>query len=343
MRAAVYRGRGRIEVEERPLPAPGPGDALLRVSHCGVCGTDLHMVLDGWGRPDTVGGHEYSGRIAALGSEVRGWRLGDAAVGGPEPGCGRCRFCRSQRPALCEARSSPLLGADQGAFAEYVRVPAARLLRVPAGLGLREAALAEPLAVALHAITLAAPPPGARALVCGAGPIGALIVAALRARGVAELVVSEPRALRRALAARLGASRVVDPAELEAPRLPFDQVAEPCDVAFECSGQPAALGAALAQLRGGGRLVLLGTGIAKPPLDASRLLLNELSLTGAYTYDENGIADALALLASGALPSALLLEAQDVPLEGILPAMHALAEGRIAAKVLVAPAAGGDS
>ena len=86
MRAAVYLEKGILAVEARQLPELGPRDALLDVSHCGVCGTDLHMVMEGWGTPRSIGGHEYSGRIVAMGDEVEGWRLGDAAVGGGVPG-----------------------------------------------------------------------------------------------------------------------------------------------------------------------------------------------------------------------------------------------------------------
>ena len=107
MLAAVYRERGRMTVEQRPVPVPGPQDVLLEVSHCGVCGTDLHMVMEGWGRPDSIGGHEYSGRIVALGSDNElgpadqlgpadelgsadeNWKIGDAVVGGPPDPCGQ--------------------------------------------------------------------------------------------------------------------------------------------------------------------------------------------------------------------------------------------------------------
>jgi (R,R)-butanediol dehydrogenase/meso-butanediol dehydrogenase/diacetyl reductase len=338
MRAVVYRERGRLEVEQRPLPRLGPTDVLLEVSHCGVCGTDLHMVMEGWGRPNSIGGHEYSGRVAALGSEVRAWEIGDRVVGGPEPGCGACGPCLSHRPGLCSQRPSPGVDEFQGAFAEYMKLDASQALRTPDELGLREAALAEPLAVALHAVTLGAAPPGARALVTGAGPIGALTLAALRARGIEDVSVSEPLPLRRKLALELGASAVLEPAALEVPPMPFSQVEGACDVAFECSGSPDAFEAALAQLRPTGRLVIVGSGMRRPQLDANRILLNELSVTGAYCYDENGVEDALALLASGRLPTDRLIEAEDVPLEGVADAMRRLIDGRLGAKVMVAPA-----
>jgi L-iditol 2-dehydrogenase len=343
MRASVYRERGRIDVEERPLPQPGPGQVLLRVSHCGVCGTDLHMVLEGWGRRGSIPGHEFSGVVAAVGRDVTEWGVGDAAVGGPPPACGSCASCRAHRPSLCRSRSYPAEGGSQGAFAEYVAVDAAQLLRLPEGLGLREAALAEPLAVALHGIGLGRVAPGSRALVCGAGPIGALTLAALRAQGVDEVRVSEPLPGRRALALELGAARALEPESLEVPAMPYALVEEPCDVAFECSGHPEAFAAALAQLAPGGRLVIVGSGMRRPKLDTNRILLNELVVTGAYCYDENGIGDALALLASGRLPTRRLIEAADVPLEGLAQAMRGLVEGQLAAKVMVAPQQGGQS
>ncbi len=337
MRAAVYLEKGRLEVQERPIPDLGEHEVLLRVSHCGVCGTDLHLVLEGWGRPDSIGGHEFSGRVAACGAAVRDWNVGEPVVAGPLPGCGSCETCRVGRPALCVERS-PGGGSDfQGAFAGYVKVDERQLLRVPAALSLREAALSEPLAVALHGISLSGIRPGQRALVSGAGPIGALTVAALLAGGVDQVSVCEPRPMRRALAAALGAEHVMEPEALETPTLPFTIVDDAYDVVFECSGKAAAFETGLAQLKRAGVLTIVGTGMERPKLDPNRVLLNELTVTGCYEYDTTDFEDALALLASGALPTQVLIEAADVPLEGLLPAMHDLAAGRLAGKVLVQP------
>ncbi len=340
MHAAVYRGPRELALETRPVPELGPDDVLLRVSYCGVCGTDLHLVMDGWGQPDTIGGHEYSGHVAALGANVRGWRIGDAVVGGPEPGCGRCAPCRARRPGLCEDRPLAGLSPYEGAFAEYKRVRASQLVRIPEGVSARVAALTEPLAVALHGISLSRVRPGQRVLVTGAGPIGALTLAALRARGVDDVGVSEPSPVRRRLAEQLGARRVVAPDHLPFPRMPFEIVDEPCQVVFECSGRPRAFRAGLAQLGKAGTLVIVGTGMEKPRLDVNRVLLNELSVTGAYSYDADGFRDALALLASGALPTQLLIEPEDVPLPGMLAVMRRLVAGEVGGKVMIVPRAG---
>jgi (R,R)-butanediol dehydrogenase/meso-butanediol dehydrogenase/diacetyl reductase len=337
MRACVYREKGVLAVEQRPLPTLGEQDVLLRVSHCGVCGTDLHLVMEGWGRRGSIGGHEYAGEIVAVGRAVQGLSLGDRVVGGPTPGCGRCDYCLAHRPGLCSGRPDLGLGNFQGAFAEFKAVDAREVLRVPDSLGLREAALCEPLAVALHGITLSGIAPGESALVTGAGPIGTLTVAALIAMGVEDVTVSEPAPLRRKLAEQLGARRVVEPESLAIPTMPFSLVDEPWHHVFECSGKAVAVETALAQLRRAGTLVLVGTGMAQPRLDANRVILNELRITGSYNYDEHGFETALSLLDSGRLPTQLLIESADVSLDGLQQAMEALVDGRLGGKVMVAP------
>ena len=337
MRAAVYRAPRRLEVERRSVPSIGPHDVLIEVSHCGICGTDLHFVLEGMGRPGSVGGHEYSGRIVARGDQVTVWSLGDPVVGGPRPGCGSCEYCRAGRPVLCTGRSPLDLDGFQGAFAEFVRVHESQLVRVPSRLPLRHAALAEPLAVALHALTRSGIGPGQRALVTGAGPIGLLLIAALRARGIHDVSVSEPAAARRQRALDVGATRVTHPDELEVQKLPFRLVESPVDVVFECSGRPAAMESGLTQLKRAGTMVIVGTGLARPAFDHNRIILNELVVTGAFNYDTGGFEEALELLQSGVFPVERLIEPEDIPLGGMLEALFELERGVRAAKVMVAP------
>ena len=146
MAAAVYRRPGEMDVTSVPVPALGPNDALVEVAYCGVCGTDLHMVLDGWGTPDTIFGHEWSGRVVAAGSEAR-VDTGTAVVGRGWAECGRCQHCRARQPGLCAQR--PLAGIDDGhsgAFARYLATDHRNLTAVPDAVSLREAAYAEPLA-----------------------------------------------------------------------------------------------------------------------------------------------------------------------------------------------------
>jgi threonine dehydrogenase-like Zn-dependent dehydrogenase len=270
---------------------------------------------------------------------VSTWREGDAVVGGPMARCGTCGPCRAGRPSLCAERDTPGIGPEQGGFATYKLAPAAQLLPLPDGLDPRAAALAEPLAVALHGISQSRIQPDQRAMVLGAGPIGALTVAALRALGVGEVTCVEPSERRQALAAEVGATSVCHPADLELPTIaePGLVVDSAVDVVIECSGKALAMEAGLAQLVRGGTLVLVGAGIDPPRFDPNRILLNELVITGAFTYDHDGFDRALDLLASGALPVEALLEPEPVPLDGLLDAMRGLVDGRLAGKVLVQP------
>jgi (R,R)-butanediol dehydrogenase/meso-butanediol dehydrogenase/diacetyl reductase len=298
------------------------------------------MVLDGWGQPGSVHGHEWTGTVAAVGGAVTRWQAGDAVIGGPMVRCGTCPPCIAGRPSLCLSRETPGAGGpDQGAFARYKVASADELLAMPDGLSPRAAALTEPLAVALHGITQSSVAPGQRALVMGAGPIGALTIAALRALGVDDVGCIEPGDGRRALAAEVGATEVRHPADLDVPSIaePGRVVDGAVDVVLECSGRAKAMEAGLAQLVRGGTLVLVGAGMESPRFDPNRILLNELIITGAFTYDRDGFDRALDLLRSGAMPVDALVEPDPVPLSGVLDAMRGLADGRLAGKVLVKP------
>jgi (R,R)-butanediol dehydrogenase/meso-butanediol dehydrogenase/diacetyl reductase len=342
MPAAVYQGEHRVTVEQLPVPAPAPDEVLLEISHCGICGSDLHFVVEDWGRPGSVHGHEYSGVVAAVGAEVQGWAVGDRAVGGPAPGCGRCEPCRRGRTNLCLTRPRAGVTPWQGAFAGYKTVAADALFRVPDGLDLRTAALTEPLAVALRGVRRAEAlglGRGAPTLVSGAGPIGLLTIAVLHERGFTDVTVSEPAARRQELAAKVGASRVVEPSTLVTPRLPMDLVEAAVDAAFECSGRAEATQAALGQLGRGGVLVLSGTGMVRPALESNRVILNELVITGTCEYDRDDYEAAIALLAGGRLPTEALIEPDDIGLADIEGAMHRLVAGELAGKVMVVPRA----
>ncbi len=158
----------------------------------------------------------------------------------------------------------------------------------------------------------------------------------MKALGVDDIVVSEPKPARRELCEKLGA-RVVEPEQLVTPKWPHDMVDEPFDVVLECSGNQAAQESALAQLKRGGTLVLVGAGMARPKFDPNRILLNELVITGAYVYDHDGFPRALELLASGKLPNDLLVEQEDYPLNRLLDAAMGLHEGTLAAKAMIVP------
>jgi threonine dehydrogenase-like Zn-dependent dehydrogenase len=340
MPAAVYQRRGVVTVEERPVPRPGPGEVLVEVGHCGICGSDIHMLLEGWGdQPGLIAGHEYSGTVAAVGPGVTRWQVGQTVVGGPSPRCGRCRRCQEGKPSQCENRERNITDGGDGAFAGYILCRETSLLALPPGLAPRAAALAEPLAVALHGITRSAIAPGDSAMVIGAGPIGALTLATLVHRGIGPVVVVEPGERRRQLARDLGADRVLTPDDLEIfPPWEPERIAEAAvHVVLECSGRKAAMEAGFHQLRRGGTLALVGAGVEAPSFDPNRFLLNELTVCGSFVYDQGGFETALELLAAPGFPTERLIEAEDVPLDRLSQALVDLAEGRKAGKVMVVP------
>lgn len=340
MPAAVYQKPGVVTVEERPVPNAGPGQVLIEVDHCGICGSDIHMLRDGWAhKPGFIAGHEYSGVIVQLGEGVEGWAVGEDVVCGSSPKCGHCRRCLEGKPSQCENRAGPTMDHSDGAFARYALVRVTSLLRLPEGLSARHAALAEPLAVALHGITRSAIQPGDSAMVIGAGPIGALTIAVLRARGIRPITAVEPGEKRKQLARDLGADEVLDPGDLEIfPSWEPERIAEHAvHVVLECSGKKAAMEAGFHQLRRGGTLALVGAGIEHPTFDPNRFILNELTVCGSFVYDKDGFERALELLSSGDLPNERLIEPDDVPLDRISEAIEGLATGRIGGKVMVVP------
>ncbi len=336
MPAAIYVARDEMAVRRVPVPAVGPSHVLVEISHCGICGTDLHLVLEGYARPGSILGHEWAGTVAALGPGVTGWSVGDRVVADPEPGCGMCRACRAGRPSVCLRRAPVDHLEFRGAFCRYVAVDVHRLLRVPDALSTRAAALTEPTAIAIHTVNLSGVGPADRVLVTGAGPVGLLTVAVLRSRGVADITVSEPAPARRDRAVAVGAAKAVAPEELG--RAPMGRPVEaPYAMAFECSGHASAAEAALDQLDYAGTLVFVGTGREMPRINHNRMIVLELTAIGAYNYDAEGFVPALALLASGELPLDLLIEPDDVLLDGVLGAMHDLARGERPGKVMVRP------
>jgi (R,R)-butanediol dehydrogenase / meso-butanediol dehydrogenase / diacetyl reductase len=338
MTAAVYVGDGRIAVEQVPTPLPRAGELLIEVSECGICGSDLHLVLDRYAKPGAILGHEWSGTVVSGEGPEADRFPGQRVVFDPTPGCGRCRPCRRGRPSVCLHRRTQDIRDMRGAFAQYICVPAANTLPVPYSLDSRAAALAEPTAIALHAVRLADVNSDDRILVTGGGPVGLLIVAVLRARGVTDITVSEPVARRRSRALAVGASRVIGPDELAEPDF-GGTVPAPFAVAFECSGRARAAEQALGQLDHAGTLVFVGTGAEPTRVNHNRMIILELEAVGTFNYSADGFQPALDLLVSGAMPLELLIEAGDVPLTGVMEAMQRLSRGEIPAKVLVNPEA----
>jgi (R,R)-butanediol dehydrogenase/meso-butanediol dehydrogenase/diacetyl reductase len=313
MKAARWHGRRDVRVEDVPVPTPGRGEVRLRVSLCGICGTDLEEYRHGplvipVGRPHGLTGrqapltmgHEFTGVIEALGPGVDGLREGDRVAPDIVLFCNACVFCRQHQYALCEKWAAIGLHTD-GGLAEFVTVPAFACVRLPDSLSDAEAALVEPTEVAVRAVNKAPPRLGDVVAVLGGGPIGLLTLQVSRAAGAGEVVLIEPRPARRALALELGAAAALDPADrdwMEDLRRRAGGLGP--DVVFECAGRSDSASLAIRMARKGGRIVLVGITGGQVPIDVLDLLIGEKTVIGTiqHHYDED-LPAAVRLLADG--------------------------------------------
>ncbi|MEU5928235.1 L-idonate 5-dehydrogenase [Streptomyces antimycoticus] len=317
----VIHGQGDLRIEELPEPEPAPGQALVAIRYGGICGSDLHYhrhggVGDFRLQEPMVLGHEVVGTVVAYGEAATGPAVGTPVAVHPATPCGECPECSDGRANVC--RDTRYLGSAartphvQGGFASHIVVPAAQLRALPEGLEPRRAALAEPLAVALHAVRRAGAVKGRHVLVTGAGPIGCLAIAAARAAGAATITATDllPRALEFAAAA--GATACVRADDPDDPNWPSDEM----DVAIEASGVAAGLDTCLRRVRRGGVVVQLGMlPPGQSPFAGNLLVAREIELRGALRFHTE-FDDALRLLA--AEPSF------DALISGVRPAREAV-------------------
>ena len=286
MRAAFCRAPGTIVVEDVARPTPGAGEVVVRVRHCGICGSDLHWYHGQMVLPADCPGHEIAGEVADVGAGVTALAAGDAVALEGIAACGRCRYCLGGDYQCC-----PTIGVVgmtiAGGFAEFVKMPARHCFRLPPGVDVAVAALTEPLGVAVHAVRLAGLRIGERVLVLGAGTIGLMAVVAARAGGAGEIVVVARRPQQREAALALGADRVVSDAD--AGGLLGDALGSPIDLVLETVGGDAdTLDTAVAAARPGGTICLLGAFTRSPALPALFVLAKELRIIGSFVYGRAG-------------------------------------------------------
>jgi (R,R)-butanediol dehydrogenase/meso-butanediol dehydrogenase/diacetyl reductase len=301
MRAASYQGPRVVALRDVPRPQPGPGEVLVRVRACGICGSDLHRYRGGGLGSGAVPGHEIAGEVAALGPGVSGWEIGAPVAVEPLVTCRACTLCTRGDYQLCRRRLLLGVGRD-GGLAEYVAVPVYTLFPLPADLPFPVAALAEPTAVAVHAVRLLGVQPGERVLVQGSGSIGLLTALAARAAG-AQVVATARYPHQAAAAHRFGVTRVFPADGPGARELADFAAAEPFDAVIETVGGEAdTLVQAPTLVRPGGRVCVVGIFFQPPRLNAFATVLNEVRLVGAATYGRAaGVADferAIALVAA---------------------------------------------
>lgn len=342
MKAAVFHGPRDVRIESVPDPgAPGPGEVVLEVIRAAICGTDAAEWDHGpvLCRPGVVLGHEFVGRVAEAGAGVTALRVGDRVVSGAGISCAHCRWCLSGRTNLCAEYRTLGLQVD-GGLAEFVTSPAAICRVVPDACDDDAAAMTQPLAVALHALSRVGLEQTDSVAVIGVGGIGSFVVAgAVQRAGQGRVVAIDVDAGRLATAAALGAHETVEAIGLDLAEVLLEQTAGTgFDVVIEASGAAHAPAAAIKGTRRGGRVLLVGLHGASRPIELTPMILREIDIftTVAHVCDSD-IPAALDLLADSDV--ARLTAGHRIPLDDLVGAgLQPLAERQATGKILVTPA-----
>jgi 2-desacetyl-2-hydroxyethyl bacteriochlorophyllide A dehydrogenase len=302
MKAAVWKQLGRFDIEEAPTPEPAAGEVVIKIEYCGVCGSDLHRAYThGQVAPGVVLGHEYSGTIAMAGPSVSEWHEGDRVV------------CASVVPG--EPRFTPRMvsrkGAPgtlpQGGFAEYKRISANNILRVPDAIDDLAASLIEPCSVAVHAVERAAIGLGERVGILGLGPIGLLVLQVARAAGALEAYGVDPSPVRRRAALDLGIDRAFDPSDTDAVAAFVSATGGGPEVVFDCAGAPGTLDQALTAVRAHGRVVLVGMSWDPVTVTPIEWLGRGVQLLTMYAHARRHSDVAVKLIGAGKIHSGIMI------------------------------------
>ena len=285
MQAIVKEKRAPgLTVKSVPKPSPGPGEVLIAVRHAGVCGTDLHIAdWDPWAqgriKPPIVVGHEFAGEIQGLGEGVTGLRVGQLVTAEGHIVCGHCLQCRTGNSHIC--KNTRIIGVDRnGAFAEFIVMPTTNVLTL-SGIPTEVGAIMDPMGNAFHTV-LTAEIPGSTVFIVGCGPIGCFAVGIARAAGATKVIASDVNPKRLALAEKMGAHVILNAAKQDVVKAVIDETGgEGADVVCEMSGVPSALHQALAAVRLGGRVQLLGIPKGEVPINfATEIIFKGITLYG---------------------------------------------------------------
>lgn len=349
MRAAVYAGTEDVAIRDVPEPAgPVPGEMTLEVSLAGICGTDASefrrgpiMIPLDVAHPGsrhmgpTVLGHEFIGTVARVGAGVEGFSVGDRVACGAGIACGACDRCREGRTNLCSSYYTLGLHTD-GGLAEQVNAPASCCVQIPDDLADEDAVLAQPLAIAVHALDRGRVSGGDSVLFLGLGGVGSLALAAAAARGVSQIIAVDIDPEKLAAARRLGAHETLLATEPD-----FEHRVQELaggagpDVVLELSGVPENFDRAVRMVRPGGRVVLVGLAKGKVEFDPLEAVLKEIEFSSSLAHVcATDIPAALEILKDPKIRREVV--DRIVPLEDAIDqGLRPLAEGKVTGKVLI--------
>jgi L-iditol 2-dehydrogenase len=334
MKAAVVNQEKKIVVQEFPCPEAGPDEAIVKVKYCGICGSESTPFAEGNMPVGSIIGHELAGEIHQVGSKVDGWHVGQRVVVQGYAPCGVCSYCQRDQPNMCLNKWWIGLGFNPGGLAEYCRVKASMLYAVPDAVSWKEAALVEPLAVALHAVHNAHPNLGTKAVVLGVGAIGLLVLQAAQLAGCTGVVVIDKIPERLELARNLGATAALHLDEANEDSV-TQIVGEAPSVVFDCAGAPTSVQFAADIVLRRGLIILVGLSTLPVAIKAKDWSRKELTLKSSMAYtDEFPLA--LQLIEKKQL-SVMPLVSHVVKLDQVDNAMRNMQTSSDYLKVLVEP------
>ncbi|MFC7395487.1 NAD(P)-dependent alcohol dehydrogenase [Scopulibacillus cellulosilyticus] len=305
MKAAVMHSPRKINIETLPVPEINPDEVLIKVIAVGICGSDLHYYTHGKigkyvvEKPFILG-HECAGDIAAVGSDVKEFKAGDRVAIEPGVTCGHCEACKEGRYNLCPDVQFLATPPVDGAFVQYIKIRKDFVFPIPDTLSYEEAALIEPFSVGIHAANRTKLQPGSTIAIMGMGPVGLMAVAAAKAFGAGNIIVTDLEPLRLDAAKQMGATHAINIRDQD----PVKEIRKltnnkGVDVAWETAGNPSALQSALASVRRGGKLAIVGLPAQNDiPLNVPFIADNEIDISGIFRY-ANTYPKGINFLASG--------------------------------------------
>ncbi len=337
MKQAVMTAPGAIEIRQVEQPAPRPGEVLVHIQRIGVCGSDIHVYhgLHPYTSYPVVQGHEVAGTIAALGPGVSGFALGEPVVFMPQVTCGECYSCRHGMYHICDQLKVMGFQTD-GAAQDYFPVPAEMVLKLPAGISLDQAAMIEPLSVAVHALRRGGEVAGKRVLVLGAGTIGNLVGQSARAMGAAAVMVTDLSEYKLEMARQVGLAHAVNTQQQDlGEAILRDFGPDKADLILECVGAQDTISQAVAHARKGSMIVVVGVFGKKPVVDLGLVQDRELSLVGTLMYQKTDYEKAIELVDRGLVHMDPLITHR-FPFDQYLQAYHTIeASGGKYMKVMI--------
>ena len=283
MKAAFFYGAGDIRVEETEVPEIDDDEVLIKVSYCGICGSDITAFKTGNYVPGIIIGHEFSGIVIKKGKNVDNVNEGDKVVGLSLIPCGKCEYCLSGKPNLC--KNALMTGITiNGAFAEYVKLPKDAVLKIDNKLNAIEATLVEPLAIVLHAINISSFKPGKSILIQGAGPIGLLTLGMMKISGASKIFLSEISDKRIEVARNLSSDvYFINPSKSNIfSFIEKETDGEGVDIIFDTTGSPTAIKSNYTLVKRGGEIVILGIPELPVESDIFTLVMDEITIKGSF-------------------------------------------------------------